>query len=165
MDRIPALLRLWQRCQALPGGRWLFGRLVCFKAPYFASISPRFVSLAPGRCELALKKRRKVCNHLGSVHAIAMCNMAELAAGTMTDVSLPTTHRWIPKGMSVVYLKKAATDLRAVAQISLPPHWGDAVTLPVAVEVLDRAGEVVMRASIEMWVTRRKGKAQPGSDL
>lgn len=35
-----------------------------------------------------------------------MCNMAELAGGTMTEVTVPSTHRWIPKGMTVEYLKK-----------------------------------------------------------
>lgn len=44
-----------------------------------------------------------------------MCNMAELAGGTMTEVTVPSTHRWIPKGMTVEYLKKAETDLIAVA--------------------------------------------------
>lgn len=33
----------------------------------------------------------------------------------MTEVSVPTTHRWIPKGMTVEYLKKTATDLVAIA--------------------------------------------------
>jgi hypothetical protein len=32
--------------------------------------------------------------------------MAELAGGTMTEVTVPTSHRWIPKGMTVEYLKK-----------------------------------------------------------
>jgi len=56
-----------------------------------------------------------VLNHIGTVHAIAMCNMAELAGGTMTEVTVPATHRWIPKGMTVEYLKKAETDLIAIA--------------------------------------------------
>ena len=44
-----------------------------------------------------------------------MCNMAELAAGIMSEATVPASHRWIPKGMTVEYLKKAGTDLRAVA--------------------------------------------------
>ena len=36
----------------------------------------------------------------------AMCNMAELAGGLMTDVSIPQGSRWIPSGMTVKYLKK-----------------------------------------------------------
>ncbi|WP_432720965.1 hotdog fold domain-containing protein [Jeongeupia wiesaeckerbachi] len=156
MARPNAILHLWLRCSRLPAGRWLFSRLVCFKAPYFGSISPRFVQLAPGRCELSIAKRRKVLNHIGTVHAIAMCNMAELAAGTMTDVTIPASHRWIPKGMQVDYLKKAETGLRAVATVAQPAVWGDGLDLPVKVDVIDAAGQIVVRATITMWVSAKK---------
>ncbi|KAF0811614.1 hypothetical protein IGB42_03903 [Andreprevotia sp. IGB-42] len=159
MSQTPPLLRLWRRFAGKPAGKWLFSRLVCFKAPYFGSISPRFVDLAPGRAELTIRKRRAVCNHIGTVHAIAMCNMAELAAGTMTDVTIPASHRWIPRGMHVEYLKKAETDLRAVAQVDAPDIWGEGFALPVLVEVFDRGGEVVVRATISMWVSRKPGQA------
>jgi acyl-coenzyme A thioesterase PaaI-like protein len=76
----------------------------------------RLSALPGGRCEVRIRNRRAIHNHLGTVNAIAMCCMAERAAGTMIDASLPPTHRWIPRGMTVDYLKKAATDLRAVAQ-------------------------------------------------
>ncbi len=56
-------------------------------------------------------------NHIGTVHAIAMCNMAELAGGTMTEVTVPSTHRGFPKAWTVEYLKKAETDLIAVAAL------------------------------------------------
>lgn len=149
-------LALWQRLSAWPGGRWLFSRLVCLKAPYFASIDPRFEALRPGHCELSIRKRRAVLNHIGTVHAIAMCNMAELAGGTMTDVTIPATHRWIPKGMSVDYLKKATTNLRAIAELAPIPSFGAAADLPVTVSVVDARGETVLRAVITMWVTPRK---------
>ena len=54
-------------------------------------------------------------NHLGTVHAIALCNLAELSAGVMTDAAIPPDMRWIPKGMSVDYLKKAVGTLHGVA--------------------------------------------------
>jgi acyl-coenzyme A thioesterase PaaI-like protein len=155
----PALMA-WQRLSGIPGGRWLFSRVVCFKAPYFASIRPTFVDLRPGRCEVRIRNRRAVHNHLGTVNAIAMCCMAELAAGTMIDAGLPPTHRWIPRGMTVEYLRKAATDLRAVAEFESPPQFGPApCEMPVAVRVLDAADEVVFRAHIRMWVSPRKQAA------
>ena len=132
-------------------GRWLFSRLVCWRAPYFASIHPRIETLEPGRCVVRLRQRRRIQNHIGTVHAIAMCNAAELVAGTMTDVSIPAGSRWIPKGMTVEYLAKAKTDLRAVADgsgvdFSQP---GDVV---VPVEVFDEAGQKVFSARITMNV-------------
>lgn len=62
-----------------PGGHWLFSRAVCLKAPYFASIAPRIENLAPHRYEASLRHRRRVSNHIGTVHAIALCNLAELS--------------------------------------------------------------------------------------
>jgi len=143
----------WRQLSNKPGGKWLFSRFVCWKAPYFASIRPRFTELRPGYCELHLKKRRAVQNHIKTVHAIAMCNMAELAGGTMTEVSIPTSHRWIPKGMNVEYIKKAETDLRAIAELNPIPDFGDAAALPVSVKIVDANDQTVMQAVIEMWIS------------
>lgn len=146
-------LAIWQRLATNPRGKWLFSRIVCFKAPYFRSIRPRFVELRPGYGEVSMRKRRAVQNHIGTVHAIAMCNMAELAGGTMTEVTVPRTHRWIPKGMTVEYLKKATTDLTAVATPDAEPDWSTACDYKVNVAVKDRSGETVFHAVITMWVS------------
>lgn len=148
-----SVLAIWNRLAPLPGGKWLFTRLICLKAPYFSSVRPRFVALRPGYCEVAIRKRRAVTNHLGTVHAIAMCNMAELAAGLMSEATVPASHRWIPRGMTVEYLKKAGTSLRAVAALTAVPDFGPAAELPVPVSVIDRNGEEVCRAVIRMWVS------------
>ena len=149
-------LALWQRLHNKPLGKWLFGRMFCFIAPYFGTIKPQFLQLEPKRCQVGLRKRRAVHNHIGTVHAIAMCNLAEAAAGAMTEVTVPpATHRWIPTGMTVEYLKKATTDLVATAT----PATGDgelAENYPVQVEVLDRTGTCVFRALITMRVSPRE---------
>ncbi len=157
MGKKSAAQAAWDQFSGLPCGKWLFSRALCWKAPYFGTIRPLFVSLRAGHCEVRMKKRRSVTNHLGTVHAIAMCNLAELVGGTMTDVSVPTTHRWIPKGMTVEYLRKATTDLRGVATLEPIPAFGEAQELPVTVEVFDTAGEIAFRAVITMWVTPKKG--------
>ena len=109
------VLELYRRITRWPCGEWLFARAVCWRAPYFASISPRITRLEPGRCEGLLRHRRKVTNHIGTVHAIALCNLAELTGGLLTNVSIPPSMRWIPKGMQVEYLKKAVGTMRATA--------------------------------------------------
>ena len=149
-------LKLWQKLSSKPGGKWLFSKLVCWKAPYFSTIRPHFDELRPGHCALTISNRRAVHNHIVTVHAIAMCNMAELAGGTMTEVTIPTTHRWIPKGMSVEYLKKAETDLRAEAAFKTPPEFGAAEAVAVTVNVTDAAGQLVFRAEISMWISPKK---------
>ena len=112
-----AALALWKRCEGLPFGRAVFSRLICWKAPYFGSIRPRFEEFRPGYARVSMAKRRAVTNHIGTVHAIAMCNLAELAAGTMTEITIPPTMRWLPKGMAVEYLKKAETGVEAHASV------------------------------------------------
>jgi acyl-coenzyme A thioesterase PaaI-like protein len=96
-----------------------------------------------------------VQNHIGTVHAIAMCNLAEIAAGTLTEVSIPDSMRWLPKGMTVEYLKKAETDVEATATFPTVDE-GAARDVPATVEVRDRSGAVVCRATITMWVSPRK---------
>ncbi|EIM01481.1 DUF4442 domain-containing protein [Rhodanobacter thiooxydans] len=152
-----AALALYRRLAPWPGGRGLYSRLICFRAPYFATIAPRFVVLEPGRCEARIRDRRRVHNHLGTVHAIALCNLAELAAGVMTDATIPADMRWIPKGMSVEYLKKAVGTMHGIATPELAaPVSGDGYEWPVKVEVADDAGEMVFRARVLMWVSPRK---------
>lgn len=77
--------QMFARLRRYPLGAQLFSAAVCRRAPYFASISPLFRELKPGLAEVFVRNRRKVHNHLGTVNAIAMCAMCELAAGTMID--------------------------------------------------------------------------------
>jgi len=156
MSERNSTLSLWQRLATIPAGKWLFSRLVCFKAPYFSSIRPRFQTLRPGHSVVTIRKRRAVSNHIGTVHAIAICNLAEIAAGTMTEITVPGDYRWIPKGMTVEYLRKAETDLTAVAEISPVPNFEGTLELPVTVVVTDTSNQAVFRAVINMWVSPRK---------
>jgi uncharacterized protein (TIGR00369 family) len=148
-------LAAWERLKGVPLGKALFSRIICFKAPYFATIVPRFEELRPGFARISMRKRRAVTNHIGTVHAIAMCNLAELAAGTMTEVSIPDSMRWLPKGMTVEYLKKSSGGVHATATLPEVAE-GPGRDVPAAVEIKDDAGEVVCRATITMWVSPRK---------
>ncbi len=156
MNRPNLTLSTWQQLSSKLAGKWAFSRIVCWKAPYFSSIRPAFVELRPGYCEVRVKKRRRVLNHIGTVHAIAMCNMAELAGGTMMEVTVPSSYRWIPKGMTVQYIRRAETDLKAVAQISPIPQFDAAAELLVTVTVMDADNKTVFRAVITMWVSPKK---------
>jgi len=148
-------LAAWKRMESKPLGKALFSRLVCFKAPYFATISPRFEELRPNFARISMRKRRGVTNHIGTVHAIAMCNLAELAAGTMTEVSIPASMRWLPKGMTVEYLKKSKGGVHATATLPEVAE-GPGRDVPATVEIKDDTGELVCRATITMWVSPRK---------
>ena len=152
------VLAAYQRISRWPAGRWLFSRLVCWKAPYFASIAPRIESLEPGRGIATLAHRRRVTNHLGTVHAIALCNLAEFVGGLTCEVSIPPSMRWIPKGMDVRYLKKAVGRMRATATPAFAPRPADeGYELPFDVVIEDPQGDAVLRAVIAMWISPRKG--------
>lgn len=149
-------MRLWRRLGGTATGRRLFSRVVCIKAPYFASIAPRVQVLEPGLCEAELRQRRSVQNHIGTVHAIALCNLAELCAGLVTDVSIPADMRWIPKGMTVRYLAKARGTIRASARPRETPVSSDtAYDLVIEVTLKDGHGREVAAADIDMWLTPR----------
>lgn len=155
-----SVLSMYRRLSARPFGHWLFSRLVCFKAPYFASIRPRITRLEPNRGEATISHRRSVTNHLGTVHAIALCNLAEFVGGLTTDVSIPASMRWIPRGMTVEYLKKAVGTMHAVATPAFPPHVAEeGYELPMEVVVSNPQGEAVFRARIAMWVSPRPSRA------
>jgi acyl-coenzyme A thioesterase PaaI-like protein len=147
-------LRAWQRLGGSRVGRWLFAREVCRRAPYFRSIDPRFIELGPTACRVQMRRRRAVENHHGTLHALAMGNLCELAAGMVTEVTLPAILRWIPRGMTIEYLRKAETDVVAHARLDRT-EWQAVQNVAVPVSVYDAAGTEVVRAVITMHVAAR----------
>jgi acyl-coenzyme A thioesterase PaaI-like protein len=142
-------LNIYNKLVPYPFGKKLFSFIVCLKAPYFKSVYPLINELQPNLCEVNIKKRRSVLNHLKTVYAIAMCNIAELAAGMMTEVSVPATIRWIPKKMHVLYLKKAKSNVKAIAKGN-DIDWSQPGDVTVHVDVFDDNGETVFTADIGM---------------
>ena len=149
------ILKLFNQLKGLPGGTRLFTMGVCRTAPFFSSIHPLVEALEPNYARVSIKKRRSVENHLKTVHAIAMCNMAELAGGLMTDVSVPKGARWIPSGMTVQYLKKANTDLTAYADGG-SIDWTITGDVVVHVDIKDTADQIVFTADITMNIKQAK---------
>jgi acyl-coenzyme A thioesterase PaaI-like protein len=154
---MPSVLDLWNTTSARPGGRRLFSALFARKAPYFASIHPRFTELRPNHAELVIRKRRSVHNHIGTVHAIALCNGLEAAMGALAEVSIPPHKRWIPKGMDVSYTAKADSDVTCIAETD-PGQWtGDDPDVGVRVRGVRRDGTVVIEGVIRLHVTEKPG--------
>lgn len=148
-------LRAWIRMGRTAFGRWLFARTVSRRAPYFATIRPRFIDLQPRLCRVSMRKRRAVENHIGTVHALAMGNLCELAAGLCTEVTIPVGMRWIPRGMTIEYLAKAETDVMATARLD-KTEWAGAENVGVPVSVTDANGKEVVRAVISMYVSPKR---------
>lgn len=155
--------QLFQRAKRFPLGDRLFSRMVTLRAPYFGTIKPRFLRLEPGHCEVAMRNRRAVHNHIGTVNAIAMCALCEVAAGTMMESSVPRGLRWIPRGMTVRYLKKADTDLVVTVTLPQPLQEGETADVVLPARVRNTRGEVVMEADITMYISPRRQDSPRGT--
>lgn len=136
-------------------GRWLYAHAVARRAPYLRTIRPKLLELEPGLCRASMRKRRAVENHIGTVHALAMGNLCELAAGMCMEVTIPAGLRWIPRGMTIEYLAKAESDVTATARLDQTElARGENVGVPVT--VTDTKGKEVVRAVIDMYVSPKK---------
>lgn len=148
--------RGWLKLPANALGAKVFSAAMCVRVPYFATVLPTVRVLEPGRCEVTGPKWWGVHNHLGTYHAIAACNLAETAMGMLCEATVPNTHRWIPKAMSVEYVTKANSGLRAMALLDELPDFTaitEGAELVVPISVVDKAGVEVVRARITTWVT------------
>jgi len=136
----------WGRLSRLPGGKTLFSLLIGWMAPYSGTIGARVVELEPGWCRVTLRDRRRVRNHLASVHAMAIANLAEMASGLAVLVGLPPGVQGIVTGFSISYLKKARGLLTAECRAS-----GLNVTAEqeyeAGVAITDPQGDVVAHAT------------------
>ncbi|MDX5299640.1 MAG: DUF4442 domain-containing protein [Gammaproteobacteria bacterium] len=91
-----------------------FGRLV----PFTGTTGIVVESLTPNRCEISLKNRRRVQNHIGGVHAVASTLLAESATGFMVGMSVPDDRVPVIKTMRADFVKRAKGDMRVVATLT-----------------------------------------------
>ena len=156
---------LYKKSTAIPlVGDRLFSLAFAQKAPYFWSIRPRFTVIEPNHAELVIPKRRAVQNHIGTVHAIALCNGLEAAMGALAEATIPSNKRWIPKGMEISYTAKATTDITCIAETDREQWTGDALPdsggdLPVRVRGVRKDGTVVIEGVIRLWVTEKPARS------
>lgn len=138
----------WARLAPWPFGKWLFSVMAGRTAPYTGSIGARVKQFGDGHCVVTLRDRRAVRNHLHSVHAVALVNLAEMTSGLAMMSALPAGVRGIVTGLSIEYLKKARGTLTAETRTTVPPVIASTDHELVAT-IRDSAGDEVARARIQ----------------
>lgn len=140
------MLAAWDRLRRVPGGRILFGRMVGRMVPYSGTIRPRVEELSLGHARVTMSDRRRVRNHLSSIHAIAQANLGELTSGMALATGLQGTTRGIVVRLETEYLKKARGTLTAECRCDVPVVT-ERTPFAVTAEVTDSEGEVVSRTT------------------
>ncbi|MEP6589957.1 MAG: DUF4442 domain-containing protein [Gemmatimonadota bacterium] len=146
-DPVTRLLTTWRWLAPLPGGRWIFSKLLGWMAPYTGSIGARVETLEPGHARISLRDRRAVRQHLGSVHAVALVNLAEVTSGLAMLTAAGSGVRGIVTALRIEYFKKARGRLLAESHAA-PPHVTEAIAAEVTASITDAAGDVVAVATV-----------------
>lgn len=136
------LLGRWKQLENKPAGKWLFARILQMGIPYTATVSPKVLVVEPGFARVEMDDRRRVRNHLASIHAIAIANIGELSGGLAMTATLPQDVRSILTALHVEYTKKARGKLTAECRCVVPPVTED-MTYDVQSNVFDESGTVV----------------------
>ena len=149
---------LYQRFLRYPKGKQLFSLVYARVAPYFWTVRPQVREVRPHHAELTIKNRKAVHNHIGTLHAIAVCNGLEAAMGLLAEATIPSHRRWLPKGLEVAYLAKSTTDLLCVAETD-PEDWtDDKDEVRVRVRAVRTDGVVVVEGVIPLHVTDKPAR-------
>lgn len=151
MDQLEVLRKAVDKLGTLPGGGRLLGKIVGKMAPYTGTIDPVICEVRRGYARVEMRDRRAVRNHLNSIHAIALMNLAEVASGVAFTYSLPGHSRGILTGLSIDYLKKARGTLTAECYSAIP-ETNERAEYEIEVVTRDEEGDIVTRARAKWLV-------------
>lgn len=142
----------WQRLRGLPGGTLLFDRLLGAAIPYTGALGSHIEVLEPGYARVRLDERRAIRNHLKSIHAIALANLAELTGNLALAYSLPDDARFIVTKLCTEYKKKARGSITAECRCE-PPRSSERREYELQISLTDGGGVVVASAVLTTLVS------------
>jgi uncharacterized protein (TIGR00369 family) len=91
-----------------------FGRIV----PFFGTAGIRIEELSQERVVMTLANKRRVQNHIKTVHAAAMTLLAESATGILMGMNVPDDKYLVIKSLHVDFQKKATGRMKAIATLT-----------------------------------------------
>ncbi|OZG75117.1 DUF4442 domain-containing protein [Hahella sp. CCB-MM4] len=134
-----------------------FGKTVKFVGTAGAKVE----ELSDSRCVVTLKNRKRIQNHIGSVHAVANALIAETATGFIVGMNVPDSSVPVIKTMKLDYVKRTAGDMRAEACLTdeqinaIQTQEKGEVAVPVT--ITDAEGkEPVVAEMIWAWTPKRR---------
>jgi uncharacterized protein (TIGR00369 family) len=141
----------WDLLKELPRGRLLYSRFLATAIPYAASVDARVVELEKGFGKVELHDERRVRNHLGSLHAMALAHVAELAGNAALAYSLPEGMRFIVTEFSMRYLKKAHGTISATCRCPVS-FTNERQEIELKVELHDSQANLVAEVSQKVLI-------------
>ena len=136
------LLRTWRTLSRYPGGCWLFTQVIKRTVPYTGTVNPRVELLEAGHARVSIRQHRRIEQHLGSIHAIALMNVAEFASGAAMLTALPAGFRGIVTRITIEYFKKARGTITAESRTTLPEPIVEGEH-DFGCDLIDASGDVV----------------------
>jgi acyl-coenzyme A thioesterase PaaI-like protein len=143
-----------------PISAFLMTKVFRHKVKLAGTTSIDVVSTNGQQVEYRMRNRKKVQNHIGSVHAAAMALLAESATGFIVGINLPGDKLPLIKCMNLNYVKRATGNMKAIAvltdeQVTLL-NEREKGEINVQVKVTDETGiEPVVCEMIWAWVPKR----------
>ena len=146
----------WDKLSGIPGGKKLFDKFIGVFVPYTGAMGAEVLELRRGYCKIQLRDRRAVRNHLDSVHAIALANLAEFAGNLAMMYSMPDDARFIVAGFTIEYLKKSRGTITAESSPVIPTT-NEKREYPVEVSMRDESGAEVAHVVLRTLIGPKKG--------
>ncbi len=145
----------WDTLSRVPRGKYIYSYLIGRYAPYTGTIGAVIEDLREGHSEVSLKDAPSIRNHLSSIHAVALANLAELTGNIALSYSMPADARFIVSKMEIEYLKKARGKVTGICDCPIPTS-NEKKTWLVPVEIHDEGGNVVCTAVLHSLVGPKK---------
>lgn len=134
---------------------WAFGGTVHF----VRTAGLNFLELTEERAVLEISNRRRVQNHIGTVHAAVVALLGETATGAVFGMSVPDDKYPILKSMQLSYVKRSQGGLKAEATLTADQRArfarDEKGEIAVPVKITDETGESTVDCEY-VWAWRPK---------